>query len=82
MRKRLQCRLYEEEFAIYFSKNIVAAKIHNQKVVLNRYTSSGEADCSENIKKLNILKKKAESAKVFSDLGGYEGMAERFLLGC
>ena len=38
--------------------------------------------CSENIKKLNILKKKAESAKAFSDLGGYEGMAERFLLGC
>ena len=25
--------------------------------------------------------KKAESAKAFSDLGGYEGMAERFLLG-
>ena len=77
VRQRLQCRLYEEEFAMHFSKNIVAAKIHNQKVVLNRYASSGEADCSENIKKLNILKKKAESAKAFSDLGGYEGMAAR-----
>lgn len=65
VRQRLQCRLYEEEFAMHFSKNIVAAKIHNQKVVLNRYASSGETDCSGNIKKLNILKKKRSLPKHF-----------------
>lgn len=76
-RQRLQCKLYEEDFAMKFSKNIVAAKIYNQKVVLNRYAVSRDIDCDDNIKNINILKKKAESAKTFSDLGGYEGMAAR-----
>lgn len=76
-RQRLQCRLYEDEFAMQFSRNIIKAKIHNQKVVLSRYATSKNIDCSGELRNINILKKKTENAQTYIELGGYEGMAAK-----
>lgn len=80
IRQRKQFRLSgETEFAIGLAKKIIKAKIHNQIVVLNRYSPKNDisqqvSDCSMQMK--HVLKD-IDRCDSIMQLIGYEGIAAR-----
>lgn len=75
--QRKQALLYDTDFALQFSKNIITAKIKNQRVVMNRYAKSTNNDLTQE----NIIMKsscqKIKTASEFDEIRGYEGIAAR-----
>jgi len=76
-RQRRQCALYDEEFAMNLSRNIVMAKIKNQQVVLRRYEGEHKAELAEAEHMLVICENKARIAPKYDTLMGYEGQAAK-----
>lgn len=75
--QRRQAALYDTEFALQLSRNIIGAKIRNQRVVLRRYMSSTGQDLSEEMKMMRICEGKAQQAESISALMGFEGQAAK-----
>ena len=65
----------DTEFALDLSKRIISAKIHNQLVVLRRYTSDKEFE--ENFKQIKLAEKEASACSDIEKLRGYEGVAAK-----
>ena len=76
-RQRLQCRLYDTEFALELSRSLIVAKMHNQQVVLKRYEASKNQDCAAEKKMITVSCEKAKKAEDGQSLLGYEGTAAR-----
>lgn len=76
-RQRQQCALYESEFALQLAKNIVAAKLKNQTVVLRRYEKSGNVSVGEELKMLHICRDKVMPCQTISEVMGYEGQGAK-----
>lgn len=53
-RQRMQCRLYDSEFALELRKRIMQAKIRNQEVVLSRYWRRSNCSLTEEMKMMRM----------------------------
>lgn len=76
-RQRRQCAIYESEFAVELSKNIIRAKLKNQSVVLRRYEKSGSYSVSEPLKMMHICREKISQCSSISEIMGYEGQGAK-----
>lgn len=76
-RQRKQDLLYNTDFALELGKKIISSKIHNQMVVLNRYSKSQKFDNSEYYSQMKILLRKVSQSNGINQLMGYEGNAAR-----
>ncbi len=65
-RQRLQCSLYDTEFALELSRSLIMAKMHNQRVVLKRYEASKNQDCAAEKKMITVSCEKAKKQKTDS----------------
>jgi CRISPR-associated protein Cas1 len=78
-RQKQQLLLTEEDtFSLCFSKKIIEAKIHNQKVILRRYLKKENSIVGECIKNLEIAIRKINHCKNYNELIGYEGFAAKY----
>jgi len=77
-RQRMQCRLYDSEFALELGKRIMQAKIRNQEVVLSRYWRRSNCSLSEEMKMMRISERKIVNCNNIDQLIGYEGTAARY----
>lgn len=78
--KRLKQQAYlsdKEEMRIQFSKKIILNKIHNQRVLLNRYQRSTGKDIHEQVQAMKIHEKKISQCNSIEQVMGYEGNAAR-----
>lgn len=76
-RQRLQCALYNDRFALDFSRTIIKLKINNQIVVLRRYGKSKGISVDKYLNSMNQSKKKIDRANALEEIMGYEGFAAR-----
>lgn len=76
-RQRLQCRLYETDFALELSKKLVRGKMQNQIVILQRYAKSKGISVNESIKMLCICNNKIQGCRSVSEVMGYEGQGAK-----
>lgn len=79
-RQRRQCAIYESEFAVELSKNIIRAKLKNQSVVLRRYEKSGSYSVSEPLKMMHICREKISQCSSISEIMGYEDRGRKHIL--
>ena len=66
-----------EEFCLGFAKNVLKAKIHNQRVVLKRYERSSSESLQEEYKNMKIAENKLETCSSIEEVMGYEGNASK-----
>lgn len=76
-RQRKQCSLYETDFALSLSKNIISGKLHNQSVVLRRYEKSKNIDVADSIKLLSICREKIANCSTIPEIMGFEGQGAK-----
>lgn len=76
-RQRLQCELYESEFALQIAKRITMGKMQNQKVVLRRYGRSKGIDISTHVKTIDRNREKIKNALSIEEIMGHEGYAAK-----
>jgi len=77
-RQRMQARLGDNEsFRLALAKRIIRAKIHNQTVVLRRYTRSSDTIVDQEITAMKNYEAKIEGCQKIDELMGYEGIAAR-----
>lgn len=76
-RQRMQCALYESEFALQLAKNIISAKLKNQTVVLRRYEKSRNIPVGESLKMLHICREKVPHCQTIPELMGFEGQGAK-----
>lgn len=77
-RQRMQCALYDTEFAVELARRIITSKINNQNVVLKRYERYKKIslpsihsiidDCKHNVQKCDDI----------FEIMGYEGQAAKY----
>ena len=78
MRQSRQVRLQDSRFYLELGKRVVAAKVHNQKVMLRRYNRRRDSSIVEaSIKMIDIFAKNISSASDTRQLMGYEGIIAR-----
>ena len=76
-RQRLQCALYDSEFALELSKRIVSSKLKNQSVVLRRYEKSTGKSLDTSWKMMHICRDKIPSCQTIPEIMGYEGQGAK-----
>ena len=77
-RQRLQCKLYQTDFAFGLARRIINAKIHNQLVVMKRYERTSDEQLAEETKMIRIFEKKAMESTTIEQLMGNEGSAAKY----
>ena len=77
-RQRRQSELYDTEFSLQLSKNIISAKIKNQSVVLKRYEKSKGLLLDEEQKMMDICRNKVLRCERTEEAIGFEGQAARY----
>ncbi len=77
-RQRRQDELYHTDFSMVLAKRILAAKIHNQEVLLRRYMRNRNEDLDEELKQMSIAAAKIENDDSIEKMMGHEGIAARF----
>ena len=75
-RQRLQASL-SSDFKLEIVKNIIQAKIHNQAVILQRYSRYNIANIDDKISFLLLLSRKISSCETTESIMGYEGIAAK-----
>ncbi len=75
--QRLQCSLYETPFSVSFAKQIISSKIHNQKVILKRYSNSKIISVEDFITQMDYCSKQIGLASTIEVIMGYEGYAAK-----
>lgn len=78
VRQRMQCQLYDTDFALELGRKILSAKVKNQIVVLRRYQRSRQIDVEQEQKMMMICRDKMERGKTISELIGYEGQCAKY----
>lgn len=68
----------DKEFRLEFTKKILKAKIHNQVVMLRRYTRNNSIDLKETIAAVQRFEGKVPVSTSIEQAMGYEGMASRY----
>ena len=68
----------DDEFTMTFTKNIISAKIHNQKTVLHRYVHVYNGRLLECFKQIESAEKKIDGCTTIDELKGYEGIAAKY----
>lgn len=76
-RQRKQAALADTEFALQLAKKIISGKIHNQEVVLRRYSRSEQKNTYSIALGMRQSLQKIEGCKSISEIMGYEGNAAR-----
>lgn len=76
--QRKQASLYDSEFALQLAGKIIEAKLHNQMVLLRRYSGSRRVDNSEEIKMIRICADKVKKADNIPVIMGYEGQGAKY----
>jgi len=76
-RQRRQCSLYDTDFSLDLAKKMLNAKLHNQSVVLRRYSRSKCIDNSEYINAVRYCMKKIDMSSSINEIIGYEGRAAK-----
>lgn len=76
-RQRLQCALYQSDFAVELSKRIIRAKLKNQMVVLRRYEKSRNISAGDQLKMLQICREKVQNSLYIPEIMGYEGQGAK-----
>ena len=76
--QRKQAGLYDQPFALELSKKIIYAKIHNQIVVLKRYSRSTSHNLSDIELHMKSSLRKVNYVKSIEELMGYEGSAAKY----
>lgn len=76
-RQRKQAALYDSDFAVELSRQIVSGKLKNQIVVLRRYEKSKGIDVGEQLKMMRICREKLSSCHTISEIMGYEGQGAK-----
>lgn len=66
------------DFAEKLSREILGAKIHNQKVVLKRYVTKPTSSILEAVKQIENAERKLCSCQTLDEMKGYEGIAARY----
>lgn len=78
--ERLKAQVYacdDPVFCMEMGKRIVAAKMHNQRVMLRRYQRNQETEVEEKIQAIKQLEHRIKGSKEIDELMGIEGMAAR-----
>lgn len=79
IRQKKQIALSEDkEFRLEFTKKVIKAKIHNQIVMLRRYTRNSPVDLSEIILSMQRYEQKIPNCNSIEQTMGYEGAASRY----
>ncbi len=77
-RQRKQFAVTEDPiFVKTFSREILGAKIHNQKIVLKRYITNPTRQSLEAVKQIENAEKKLQLCESLDEMKGYEGIAAR-----
>lgn len=76
-RQRMQCKLYDTDFAVNLAKKIINAKLKNQNVLLKRYAKGRELLVEEESKAIRICTLKVLEGKKIPELIGYEGQGAK-----
>jgi CRISPR-associated protein Cas1 len=77
---RLKNQIYlsdTESFSLAFSAKILKAKMHNQAVLLRRYSRTAKKDLTSEINDILYYEKKIDSCQSIEEMMGYEGIAAR-----
>lgn len=78
LRQEQQVILRETPFAVELAKKTIAAKIHNQMTLLNRYNRTKKEDAVKTaVSKLGGLKKNLAKATEKAKIMGFEGIAAK-----
>ena len=78
-RQRKQFAMTEEDtFVQAFTREILGAKIHNQKVVLKRYLTKQTPEILEAVKQIENAERKLCRCESLDEIKGYEGIAARY----
>lgn len=78
-RQRKQFAMMEEDnFVQAFTREILGAKIHNQKVVLKRYLTKQTPEILEAVKQIENAERKLCRCESLDEMKGYEGIAARY----
>lgn len=75
--QRRQCRLYDTEFSLTLARRILYAKIHNQSVILRRYSSRSAEEDSDARNEMRRMGEHSFTADAIDQATGYEGRAAR-----
>lgn len=67
----------DDAFATAISVRIIAAKIHNQQIVLSRYAKATGKKVESELEMIRYMEKKVINARSASEVMGYEGMAAK-----
>ena len=67
----------DPDYRIKLAHSIICAKIHNQKVLLRKYSYGEPQNIREKIRELDILQKRVNRSTTISEVMGIEGMAAR-----
>ncbi len=65
-------------FCMEISKRIIIAKIHNQRVILQRYIKEKTPELTEALKQIKNAESKINSCIGLDEIKGYEGIAARY----
>lgn len=77
-RQRIQFKLSgDTKFSIELSRKIISAKIHNQAVMLRRYTY-GKGNFEDQFMHIKNSQDNVMSAETINEIMGYEGIAARY----
>ncbi len=77
-RQRMQCALYDTDFALQLSKRIISAKIKNQEVVLRRYERSSNVALKDIHNMMSICRSKLDNCESVYEIMGYEGQSAKY----
>ena len=70
-------RSMDENFRIKLARNVIRAKIHNQKIVLRRYIDIRNTEGRDKLRQMDILEKRVDRAVDINEIMGIEGSAAR-----
>lgn len=70
-------RFDDEDFSTSLSARMIAAKIHNQQVILNRYIKTSAETFQSELNIIKQMEKKVITATSSTEAMGYEGMAAK-----
>lgn len=77
---RLKSQVYlsdTPEFTLAFTAKILKAKMHNQAVLLRRYSRNSRRDLASESADILYYERKIDGCKTIEEMMGYEGMAAR-----
>lgn len=77
-RQRLQARLYDSQFAIDFGRRLIYGKIHNQMVVLQRYSRSTKINTNYEQGMMMDTMNRLIFCLSYKEIMGQEGIAAKY----